>query len=201
MHPDSQSSPFGILGRALGTGPLGGLKRHLRWFNLTMLQQALWPLLIAVASAPQVDFADTPAGWYALRISGPALAVLVALLYIHQQGRSGASVTSSPFLPATDAAAVSTHPIEPTVTSSAPMVIPSQPAVIPGPSPVIEGAVEESPAPECSRATRSVSDDSLNALPSTISGVVFRLRPIISPPQDMKAPAIATQVRYALLAL
>lgn len=84
MQPESQTSPFGILGRALGTGPLGGLKRYVRWFNLTMLQQALWPLLIAVASAPQVDLEDTPPGWYLLRLAGPILAIIVALLYLRQ---------------------------------------------------------------------------------------------------------------------
>jgi len=153
------TSPYGILGRAFGTGPLGGLKRYLRWFNLTMLQQALWPLLIAVASAPQVDLEDTPADWFLLRLAGPAIAVLVALLYL----RTSPSVTS-PF----------TATRGPSVASPFMATVPSTP----------NGPPDGVASPATTRFR-----------PATM------LRMLISPPAAQRAPAAATQVRYALLAL
>jgi len=81
-------APPGILDRALFGGRFSGLKRYLRWFNLTVLQQALWPLLIAVFSAPQVDLEDTPSGWYVGRIAGPVIAFALAWIYYQSYHRS-----------------------------------------------------------------------------------------------------------------
>ena len=145
---DPTTSPFGLLGRALGTGPLGGLKRYLRWFNLTMLQQALWPLLIAVASAPQIALEDMPANWFLLRLAGPVIAVFVALLYLRSD-----SAPESKFMAAGTAGGVGWYQGEATV-----------------------------PAPTGIRLATA-------------------LRLLASPPPGQRAPAIATQVRYALLTL
>jgi hypothetical protein len=80
-------TPPGILDRAIGGGRLAGMKRYSRWFSLTVIQQAIWPLLIAVFGAPQVDLEDTPLDWYLGRIAGPAIAALLAWLYYRSATR------------------------------------------------------------------------------------------------------------------
>ncbi len=85
MRPPVEREPNpGILERAVFGSRLAMLKRFLRWFNLTMLQQALWPLAILLFSAPQVALAATPWNWFALRIAGPIAAAVVAALYCSQ---------------------------------------------------------------------------------------------------------------------
>ncbi|CAN5611679.1 hypothetical protein BH23CHL5_BH23CHL5_07270 [soil metagenome] len=85
MRPSVEREPNpGILERALFGSRLAMLKRFLRWFNLTMLQQALWPLAILLFSAPQVALDATPWTWFGLRIAGPIAAAVVAALYCSQ---------------------------------------------------------------------------------------------------------------------
>jgi len=171
-------SPFGILGRALGTGPLGGLKRYLRWFNLTMLQQALWPLLIAVASAPQVDLERTPTGWFLLRLAGPLLAVVVALLYLRQ--RSLAYTATSFFQES---------------------VIPSEAegSLVHHPQSDTQDVPPEKGERDSSTPLRSGRNDE-NAGPAR-NDVRALLSALVTPPASFRFPAIATQLRYALFAL
>ena len=64
---------------------LTGFRRLYRWLNLTLVQQGVWPLLVFVAGAPAVAVEATPWRWYAVRLAGPALAAVLALLYLAQR--------------------------------------------------------------------------------------------------------------------
>ena len=96
MNHPSPSEP-GIFGRALQGGSLQFLKKIYRWFNLTIVQHAIWPLLIAVFAAPQVAVEDTPWDWYIGRLAGPLLATLLALAYIRRAAARGIEETVAPF--------------------------------------------------------------------------------------------------------
>ena len=100
-HP---SAVPGIFDRALQGGGFRFLRRIYRWFNLTVIQHAIWPLAIAVFDAPQVDVQDTPWNWFAVRLAGPALAALVALLYIRRARMAGIETTSLPAMSVPEAA-------------------------------------------------------------------------------------------------
>ncbi len=95
-HP-SPTEP-GIFGRALQGGSLQFLRKIYRWFNLTVVQHAIWPLLIAVFAAPQVAIEDTPWDWYIGRLAGPLLATLLALAYIRRAAARGIEDTALPSL-------------------------------------------------------------------------------------------------------
>src|ERR671910_2853568 len=97
MNHPSPSEP-GIFGRALQGGSLQFLRKIYRWFNLTIVQHAIWPLLIAVFAAPQVDIQDTPWDWYIGRLAGPLLATLLALAYIRRAAARGIEETALPSL-------------------------------------------------------------------------------------------------------
>jgi hypothetical protein len=60
-------------------------KRLYRWLNLTLIQQASWPLLILLAGAPTGPPATTPWPWYLARLGGPTLAALLASIYLVQR--------------------------------------------------------------------------------------------------------------------
>lgn len=94
----SNPSPHepGIFGRALQAGSLEFLRKIYRWFNLSIIQHAVWPVLVALFAAPQVSVADTPWGWYLGRIAGPALAFLLALGYLRRGIARGIETTSLP---------------------------------------------------------------------------------------------------------
>ena len=102
MNHPSPSEP-GIFGRALQGGSLLFLKRIYRWFNLTIVQHAVWPLLVAVFAAPQVAVEDTPWDWYIGRLAGPLLATLLALAYINRAAARGIEETSLPSIWVPDA--------------------------------------------------------------------------------------------------
>ncbi len=87
--------PDGILARALYGGLLSTLRRFSRWFNLTMIQQGMWPLLLLLTSAPAVDVRDTPTGWFVIRLAAPVLAALMALL-LSFPGHRGSLVSTRP---------------------------------------------------------------------------------------------------------
>jgi hypothetical protein len=190
------TSPFGILGRALGTGPLGGLKRYLRWFNLTMLQQALWPLLIAVASAPHVDLEETPTGWFLLRLAGPLLAVVVAFLYLRQRPPSHAPSAPGAFIPRS----ASSAPVNPSQHAGRWHQRGMKDYRHPERS-------EGSPAAAVSRETTVVAGDDGEILHfvqddwHVSEGSRTDVFHLITPPANIRFPAVATQFRYALYAL
>ncbi len=88
----------GIFGRALQGGSLGFLRKIYRWFNLSVIQHAVWPMLVALFAAPQVSVADTPWDWYLGRIGGPLLAVVLALGYIRRATQRGIESTALPYV-------------------------------------------------------------------------------------------------------
>jgi hypothetical protein len=101
MPPDCLMSHLtpnepGIFGRALQGGSLLFLKKIYRWFNLSVIQHAVWPVLVALFAAPQVSVADTPWDWYMGRLTGPLLAFVLALGYIRRAVGRGIETTSLP---------------------------------------------------------------------------------------------------------
>jgi hypothetical protein len=81
IRPTEKPATPGIFERAVLGGRLALLRRFTRWFNLTVLQQAVWPLMIVLFSAPQVDIEETPFGWWLVRVAGPLIAATLAALY------------------------------------------------------------------------------------------------------------------------
>jgi hypothetical protein len=69
-----------VLGERLAT-----FKRVYRWLNLTLVHQAIWPLLLLLTSAPAVDPEQTPMPWYLARVGAPATAALLAFAYLRQR--------------------------------------------------------------------------------------------------------------------
>jgi hypothetical protein len=57
---------------------LVSFKRFYRWLNLTLVQQALWPLLVLLTSARGDSPEGTPMPWYLARLGAPALAAALA---------------------------------------------------------------------------------------------------------------------------
>lgn len=78
-------------------------RRVYRWLNLTLVQLGTWPLLVALAAAPALPLPLTPMPWYLLRLAAPALAALLALIYIAQPpipaAAAAAAAGSDPMLP------------------------------------------------------------------------------------------------------
>jgi len=97
MNRPSPNEP-GIFGRALQGGNLGFLRKIYRWFNLSVIQHAVWPVLVALVAAPQVSVADTPWDWYLGRIAGPLLAFVLALGYIRRAVGRGIESTALPYV-------------------------------------------------------------------------------------------------------
>jgi hypothetical protein len=64
---------------------LATFRRTYRWLNLTLVQQATWPLLLLLASAPAGKPEEIPMPWYLLRLAGPTAAALLALVYLRQR--------------------------------------------------------------------------------------------------------------------
>lgn len=95
MNHPPPSEP-GIFGRALQGGSLGFLRKIYRWFNLTIIQHAVWPVMVALFAAPQVAVADTPWNWYLGRIGGPLLAVILTLGYLRRAAGRGIEPTALP---------------------------------------------------------------------------------------------------------
>ena len=60
-------------------------RRIYRWFNLTLIHQAVWPLLLVLASAPDGKPQEIPMPWYLARVGAPAAAALMAFLYLRHQ--------------------------------------------------------------------------------------------------------------------
>jgi hypothetical protein len=64
---------------------LAAFKRLYRWLNLTLIHQAIWPLLLLLTAAPAGEVEQTPMPWYLARIGGPALAAVLAALYLWER--------------------------------------------------------------------------------------------------------------------
>lgn len=79
-------------------GSLDVLRKLYRWFNLTVIQHAVWPVLVALFAAPQVSIADTPWDWYLGRIAGPMLAFVLALGYLRRGIAKGIETTALPYI-------------------------------------------------------------------------------------------------------
>ena len=60
-------------------------RRVLRWFNLTVIHQGLWPLLLVLSAAPPGNPGELPSDWFLLRLAGPIIAVAMALVYLRYQ--------------------------------------------------------------------------------------------------------------------
>ncbi len=73
---------------APGAAALGerlvSFKRFYRWLNLTLVQQALWPLLVLLTSAHGDAPESTPMPWFLARLAAPTLAAALALVYLRQ---------------------------------------------------------------------------------------------------------------------
>jgi hypothetical protein len=78
-------------GRLVLSERLTAFKRVYRWLNLTLVQQATWPLLLLLTSAPAGEPEQTPMPWYLARLGAPALAALLALLYLRERPVDDAS--------------------------------------------------------------------------------------------------------------
>ncbi|MGI8476292.1 MAG: hypothetical protein ACR2OO_07990 [Thermomicrobiales bacterium] len=63
---------------------LSAFKRVYRWLNLTLVHQGVWPILLLLTAAPSGSPGDTPASWWLARAAAPALAAVLALLYLRQ---------------------------------------------------------------------------------------------------------------------
>lgn len=63
-------------------GPRDLLRRLTRWFNLTVLHQVLWPVIVILAGATMPDIADASAGDLAGMILAPLAACVVAAIYL-----------------------------------------------------------------------------------------------------------------------
>src|SRR3954469_25287681 len=64
---------------------LASFKRTYRWLNLTLVQQATWPLILLLTAAPAGTPDEIPMPWYLARIAGPACAAVLALIYLRER--------------------------------------------------------------------------------------------------------------------
>jgi hypothetical protein len=81
-------------GRLILGERLTAFKRLYRWLNLTLVHQAVWPLLLLLTSAPAGEPRQTPMPWYLARAGAPAAAALLALFYLWE--REGALFARNP---------------------------------------------------------------------------------------------------------
>jgi hypothetical protein len=73
---------------------LSAFRRAYRWFNLTLVQQGIWPLLLVVFGAPAAAIGLTPLPWYWAQLGAPLLAALLAVAYLAQRPEGLASDVS-----------------------------------------------------------------------------------------------------------
>jgi hypothetical protein len=64
---------------------LASFKRTYRWLNLTLVQQATWPLLLLLTTAPAGTPDEIPMPWFLARLAGPTFAALLALIYLKER--------------------------------------------------------------------------------------------------------------------
>jgi hypothetical protein len=70
-------------------------RRLYRWLNLTLVHQGVWPLLILLAGAPTLRPSAAPFPWQMAATGAPAVASLLAVLYLAQRP-SDPLVTGAP---------------------------------------------------------------------------------------------------------
>jgi hypothetical protein len=79
---------------------LGAMRTWLRPLNLIVIQQGLWPLLVLLGDGPRVtEPAGLPWDWWGVRIAAPAIAAVLAWVYIHRNSR-GVHGTNTQRVPA-----------------------------------------------------------------------------------------------------
>lgn len=66
-------------------------RRSYRWFNLTLVHQGVWPLLLVVAGAPATTVGLTPLPWFWARLAAPLLAAVFAVAYLAHLGAMAGS--------------------------------------------------------------------------------------------------------------
>jgi hypothetical protein len=95
---DAKTGMTTIGGQLLLSDRLAHFRRIYRWFNLTIIHQGVWPLLLLLASAPVGKPQEIPMPWYLARVGAPATAALLALLYLRHQPQvsEGATGGGSP---------------------------------------------------------------------------------------------------------
>jgi hypothetical protein len=72
-------------GQVVVSEKLATFRRVYRWLNLTLVQQATWPLLLLLTSAPGGTPEETPMPWYLARLGAPLAAALLALFYLRER--------------------------------------------------------------------------------------------------------------------
>ncbi|MGH2547809.1 MAG: hypothetical protein ACRDHN_00340 [Thermomicrobiales bacterium] len=73
----------------------GSIRSGLRPLNLIIIQQGLWPLLVLMGEGPRITEPEgLPWDWWAIRVIAPAIAALLAFMYVHRDPRG--SGTESP---------------------------------------------------------------------------------------------------------
>lgn len=64
---------------------LGPIRAWLRPLNLIVIHQGLWPLLVLLSEGPRItEPAGLPWDWWGVRVAAPALASLLAWLYLRR---------------------------------------------------------------------------------------------------------------------
>jgi hypothetical protein len=72
-------------GQVVVSDKLATFRRVYRWLNLTLVQQATWPLLLLLTSAPGGTPEEIPMPWYLARLGAPLVAALLALFYLRER--------------------------------------------------------------------------------------------------------------------
>ena len=75
-------------GRLILGERLIAFKRLYRWLNLTLVHQAVWPLLLLLTTAPAGEPQHTQMSWYLARAGAPAAAAILALFYLWERAGS-----------------------------------------------------------------------------------------------------------------
>ena len=97
-EPRTKTAMTTIGGQMVLSDRLSQFRKIYRWFNLTLIHQGTWPLLLVLTAAPLGKPGNIAMPWFLARITGPALAALFALLYVRnqQQVEENASFVTRP---------------------------------------------------------------------------------------------------------
>src|SRR3954453_11040398 len=85
---DDQTAKTGMTtvgGQLVLSDKLAQFRRLYRWLNLTLIHQAIWPLLLLLTAAPDREPGTIPTPWFWARLAAPAAAAAMALLYLRHQ--------------------------------------------------------------------------------------------------------------------
>lgn len=78
----SKTAMTTIGGQLVLSDRLMQFRRIYRWFNLTLIHQGTWPLLLILTAAPTGKPGEIAMPWYLARAGAPAAAALFAYLYV-----------------------------------------------------------------------------------------------------------------------